>query len=125
MNDATTEFFEDLAQRGHEPLLRKISGTIRFDLVDGDRTECRYLTIDRGDVAVSRKRSSADGILRIDRPLFNRIAVGEVNPIAAVIRGELAIDGDWRLLALVQRLFPGSPGARGPRRRAGWARRHA
>jgi hypothetical protein len=125
MSDATTEFFEDLAQRGHEPLLRKISGTIRFDLVDGDRTECRYLTIDRGDVAVSRKRSSADGVLRIDRPLFNRIAVGEVNPIAAVIRGELAIDGDWRLLALVQRLFPGSPGARGPRRRAGWARRHA
>ena len=32
-----------------------------------------------------------------------------LNPVAAVLRGELAIEGDWRLLVLVQRLFPGPP----------------
>jgi putative sterol carrier protein len=125
MSDATTEFFDKLAQRGHEPLLRKTRGTVRFDLSHGGKTECRYLTIDRGDIAVSKKRSSADGVLRADRALFDRIASGEVNPIAAVLRGELAVEGDWRLLVLIQRLFPALPGARGPRRRAGWARRQA
>ena len=28
----TQQFFEALAERGHEPLLERISGTIRFDL---------------------------------------------------------------------------------------------
>jgi putative sterol carrier protein len=125
MSDATTDFFDQLAERGHEPLLRKTRGTIRFDLVHGGQTECRYLTIDRGDIAVSRKRSSADGVLRVDRALFDRMASGEMNPIAAVIRGEFAIEGDWRLLVLVQRLFPAAAGAGGPRRHAGWAKRHA
>ena len=124
-SDATTEFFDALAQRGHEPLLRKARGTVRFDLVDGNRTECRYLTIDRGVIGVSKKRSSADGVLRIDRRVFDRMASGDMNPIAALLRGELAVEGDWRLLVLVQRLFPASSGARGPRRRAGWAKRRA
>ena len=96
---------------------------MRIDLVDGDRTESRIVAIDRGDIAVSKKRSAADGVLRVDRAVFERMAAGELNPIAAVLRGEMSVDGDWRLLVLMQRLFPGSPGARGPRRKAGWARR--
>jgi hypothetical protein len=30
MADVTAEFFEDLAERGHEPLLGNASGTMRF-----------------------------------------------------------------------------------------------
>ena len=123
MSDATAEFFEQLAQRGHEPLLRKVRGTVRFDVVRGKESESRYLTIDRGDIAVTKKRSAAQGVLRVDRAVFDRMASGEMNPVAAALRGELTLEGDWRLLVLVQRLFPGSPGARGPRRRAGWAKR--
>jgi putative sterol carrier protein len=125
MSDATTQFFDALAERGHEPLLRKSRGTVRFDLATGDETESRYITIDRGTISVSRKRSPADGVFRVDRALFDRIASGEVNPVAAVLRGEVRVEGDWRLLMLVQRLFPAAPGARGPRRRAGWAKRQA
>jgi putative sterol carrier protein len=125
MIDATAAFFDELVQRGHEPLLRKVRGTVRFDLVQGDDTEWRYVTVDRGDLHVSKKRASADAVLRIERGVFDRLARGEINPIAALLRGELAVDGDWRLLVLAQRLFPGPPGARGPRRHAGWAKRHA
>ena len=32
MTDATTEFFQELAARGHEPALAKVTGTLRFDL---------------------------------------------------------------------------------------------
>ena len=38
MADATTEFFDALAERGHEPLLEKTTGTVRFDLRDGKKT---------------------------------------------------------------------------------------
>ena len=125
MTDATTEFFDGLSQRGHEPLLRKSRGTVRFDIAAGDEIESRYITIDRGTISVSKKRSPADGVFRVDRALFDRIASGEVNPVAAVLRGDVRAEGDWRLLMLVQRLFPSAPGARGPRRRAGWAKRQA
>ena len=35
MTDATTEFFDKLARRRHEPLLKKVTGTMRFDLAAG------------------------------------------------------------------------------------------
>ena len=121
--DPTTEFFDGLGQRGYEPLLRKSSGTVRFEIVDGKRTERRYVSVDRGNVSVSRRRGAAQGVIRADRALFGRIATGELNPIAAVLRGELAVEGDWRLLVLVQRLFPGPPRKRASRRAAGYSKR--
>ncbi len=49
MTDATTEFFEELAARGHEPALAKVTGTLRFDLRDGGaRAERWLITIDEG-----------------------------------------------------------------------------
>lgn len=48
MLDATTRFFEDLDRRGYEPLLTKISGTLRFDLNEGPQTRHWLLMIDRG-----------------------------------------------------------------------------
>ena len=41
-------------------------------------------------------------------------AGGTVNATAAVLRGEVAIDGNWELLVLFQRLLPGPPGSRKP-----------
>jgi hypothetical protein len=37
-SDPTARFFAELAERGHEPLLRKASGSMRFDVVAGRRT---------------------------------------------------------------------------------------
>ena len=37
--DPTATFFDGLAERGHEPLLASTSGTLRFELRDGRRTE--------------------------------------------------------------------------------------
>jgi len=30
-----------------------------------------------------------------------------MNAVAAVLRGDLEVEGDWRLLVRMQRLFPG------------------
>jgi len=32
MGDATAEFFNELSRHGHQPLLEKTKGTLRFDL---------------------------------------------------------------------------------------------
>jgi putative sterol carrier protein len=113
-SDPTAEFFDELAGRGHEPLLRKASGSARFDVVDGKRTERWLLTVDKGDIHVSRKNAAADCVLRADRASFGRLVAGEQNFMAAGLRGEVAVQGDPKLLVLLQRLFP-RPGGRRPR----------
>jgi putative sterol carrier protein len=121
--DVTDRFFDDLAQRGHEPLLRKARGTIKFEIVDGKRVDRRVVAIDKGEITVSRRNVTCDGVIRADKAVFESVASGRSNPIAAVLRNELAVQGDWRLLVLVQRLFPGPPKARPRRRTAGYAKR--
>lgn len=107
--DATGSFFDDLAARGHEPLLQNASGTLRFDLVDGRRVEHRFVSIDHGDITMSHEAAAADAALRIERSLFDRIASGKANWMAAVLRGEVVPEGDLSLLMVFQRLFPGPP----------------
>jgi putative sterol carrier protein len=104
--DATTRYFDALAQKGHEPLLERARGTLRVELVNGRRVDRWFVSVDRGDVSVSRKNAAADATLRADRAVFDGIASGKVNAMAAVLRGAVEIDGDQELLVLVQRLFP-------------------
>lgn len=119
MAGPTDEFFEELRRRGHEPLLAATTGTIRFDL--GHATnggESRSVSIGRGDVRVSDEGddgAAADCVVRTDRALFDAIASGRANAMAAMLRGALSVDGDVELLVLFQRLFPGPPHAHGPR----------
>jgi putative sterol carrier protein len=108
MSDATEEFFEQLEQRGHEPLVGKYSGSVRFDLRDGKRTQRWVLTIDHGDVTVSRAGAAPACTMAAEKSLFDRLCRGEVNAMAAALRGALVCKGDVDLLLAVQRLFPGS-----------------
>lgn len=108
-SDATTEFFQRLEARGHEPRLEKATGTVRFDLTNGKRTSRWLVTIDKGDVAVSHRNLKADCVVRADKKVFDNIATGKVNPFTAALRGEVVIDGNTELLILLQRLLPGPP----------------
>jgi putative sterol carrier protein len=114
VTDATAEFFDDLAQRGHEPLLQNTSGTMRFDITNGKKTETWFVTIDKGDFAVSRSGAASDSTIVADRALFERLASGKASAVAAVLRGTLTIEGDWRLLVLFRRILRRSPTAKPP-----------
>jgi len=110
MTDATTEFFQGLEARGHEPALEKANGTLRFDISNGGKRPTRWaVEVRRGDLTISHKNAKADCVVRADRALFDGIARGEVNPIAAVLRGAIDAEGDLRLLVSFQRLFPNPP----------------
>ena len=110
--DTVGEFFGGLAERRREPLLRNVSGTLRFDLVDGERVEHWYLTVKNGDVAVSHKEAEADATVRIGKALFAGMTAGKVNAMAAALRGALVPQGNLALIVSFQRLFPGPAASR-------------
>jgi len=109
MSDLTQEFFEDLGRRGYEPLVAKFLGRVRFDIVDGGRTAHWLLDIKKGRLPVSRDGADPDCTIKADKELFERLAVGEENAMAAALRGALICTGDIELLLAVQRVFPGPP----------------
>jgi len=122
MSDDVVEFFEELGRRRHEPLLAKVRGRVRFDLVDGGRTDRWLVAVDKGDIVVSQQDGLAECTIRAERALFERLCRGEENAMAAVLRGALVCSGDVELLYAIQRLFPGPPPERPALRGAEGAR---
>ena len=112
MTDPTAVFFHELDRRGREPLLEKARGSVRFDLADGRRIDRWLVSLDRGEVTASRK-NAADCVVRTDRRLFDAIARGATNAMAAYLRGDLTLEGDPELMVPIQRIFPGPPRPRG------------
>lgn len=113
-HDPTARFFAALAERGDEPLLRKAKGSMRFDIVDGRKTRRWLVAVDKGALSVTPGGTDSTCVVRADKEVFDRVASGRLNAVAAVLRGELAVEGDWRMLVRMQRLFPSPPR---PRRR--------
>ncbi|GHJ51985.1 hypothetical protein Nm8I071_12920 [Nonomuraea sp. TT08I-71] len=112
--DTTTRFFEELDRRGFEPLLAKSSGTLRFDLHEGPQTTHWLLEIDRGNVRVRQEDREADTVVGTEPRLFGELVTGEENAIAALLRGDMTVSGDLRLVLQIERIFPGPPDSRGP-----------
>ena len=106
------EFFGRLAERGREPLPQNVSGTLRFDLLDGERVEHWYLTIKNGGVTVSRKDAEADAVVGTSKVLFEDMTAGRVNAMAAALRGAVVPRGNLALVVAFQRLFPGPTNSR-------------
>jgi SCP-2 sterol transfer family. len=123
MADPTTAFFERLAAQARSPLLRNQSGTLRFDLTDGDLEECWHVTIKKGELSVSREDRAADCMVHAEKALFDGMVAGEVNATAATLRDALTMEGNAGLFLFFQRLFPGPAGAESDKPQAGYAKR--
>jgi len=111
-DDPTTLFFDDLALRGHEPLLAGASGSIQFDLNEGKKVDHWHVTIHKGNLSVSKKDGKSDAIVGVDKAFFDRLVRGRENAMAATLRGAMVVKGDLGLLILFQRIFPGPPASR-------------
>jgi putative sterol carrier protein len=116
MPQATTDFFDHLGRGGHEPLLDKAHGRIRFELVNGKQVERWLVAVDGGNVDVSHKSGQTDVTLRTSQALFDDVVLGRENAMAAVLRGAIQLDGDPELVLAFQRLFPGPTKANGGKR---------
>ncbi len=80
---------------------------MRFEIVEGRKTRSWCVAVAKGDLTVEHGAGEAHCVVRADRGVFEKLATGRMNAFAAVLRGELTVDGDWRLLVSMQRLFPG------------------
>lgn len=115
MGQVTEAFLTGLSQRGDEPSVRKITGSIRIDLRGHGKVENWYLTFHGGEVSVKKfskdeaKGGHADCHMVTDSELFDRMAGGRANAMAAVLRGAIYVRGDLDKLVAFQRLFPGPP----------------
>ncbi|MEU5727439.1 SCP2 sterol-binding domain-containing protein [Micromonospora sp. NPDC047738] len=113
MSDVTRKFFAELPRQGR--VLKKTTGTIRFDLDHDHGTDHWFISITNGDIRVTREEHSADIVIRTDNASFDRMVLGEIKPEPAWLRNELTSDGEFRLIILLERLFPESPGEHHPR----------
>jgi putative sterol carrier protein len=108
MGQVTEAFLTGLSKRGDEPPLRKITGTIRIDLRESGKIDHWNLTFDRGKVSVDKEPAGrVDCHIITDGELFDRLAGGRANAMAAVLRGAILVRGDLDRLVAFQRLFPG------------------
>jgi hypothetical protein len=123
MTTSSLEFFDDMGRRGHEPLLERVRATVRFDITEGRRTEHRLVRIDHGDIRVSAEDGPADAVMSGDHEVFDALVNGRITMMAALLRGQLRVDGDAELLVLTQRLFPGPPDTSSGRTAVAGARR--
>jgi ubiquinone biosynthesis protein UbiJ len=57
-------------------------------------------------VDVTRDASAADCVVQAKAEVMDGLASGRSNALTALLRGELSLEGDRRLLVKVQRLFP-------------------
>ncbi|SCL28866.1 SCP-2 sterol transfer family protein [Micromonospora rhizosphaerae] len=119
MSETTREFFDALERHGHERVLKKTSGTIRFDLERDHEVDHWFVEIRAGVARVSRQNSDADTVIRADNVFFDRMVRGEAKPLPAWLRNEITTEGKFRFIVLLERLFAPPPGARHPRALAG------
>ena len=109
MTDETADFIERLSQRGVEPALGNVTAKIRFDVIDNDGVSRWLVEINEGRLTVSSSEGPADCVLTAERRVFDALASGRMNAVAALVRGEVSASGDPNVLVLAQRLFPDPP----------------
>ena len=112
MSDQARAFFEQLGDRGEDPRLGRVRGSLRFDLAERDGIDSWRVVLDRGTAEVEEvdhEGEDADCVVRIDAASFDRMVEGRLNPTVAMLQGAIHVDGAIDLLWYFQKLFPSAP----------------
>jgi ubiquinone biosynthesis protein UbiJ len=112
MPDPTEGFFAGLAEQGQHPALRRTSGSVRIDIDRDGKVAHWRLDLKGGAVTVSQSDAPADCVIGTPAKLFDELATGKANAMAAALRNELTMEGDPGFLVRFQRLFPAPTGRR-------------
>jgi putative sterol carrier protein len=102
--DVTLEFFESIVGP-HPEVPNAISGSLRFELEDGNRGEHWRVTFVKGVVSSARSSGPSDCIVHTDKATLETIIQGRANAMAALLRGALRAEGKTLFLAYFRRLL--------------------
>jgi len=116
--DPISDYFASLTEPGHIATFEREAATLQFDVADGPTpdsgpSEHWHVTINDGDVSVTRQVLPADAIVHGARADVERIVTGRLNAQAALLRGLLRTEGSMAALMMFQRALPGPPGSTG------------
>jgi hypothetical protein len=115
VSEATERFFESLPARAPAVLRSPITGTLQIDLSTGNRTDHWLIQMRPGEAVVTHARGTADALWHSSADLFERLASGRTQAIAAVLRNESTFSGNVVLFLAFRRFLPNPPGTRDPR----------
>jgi predicted lipid carrier protein YhbT len=104
MPDPTAEFFDRIGHCQHEDELVNLPGTVRFDITGDQGTEHWLIKVANGDIDLSHEVREADLVISSDRAWFNRIVTGKAQVFATLLRNDLKVAGDMRLIGVLVRL---------------------
>lgn len=105
----TAAFFEQLARTAYDPRFTKVRGSVRLEIHDGEQVDKWLITIDDGRFRVDHGDGPASSVTSMSAPLAERLLRGEINALAAILRGEILVDGDLGLALRLGRLLPAPP----------------
>src|SRR5262245_35826530 len=95
MTENTDVYFQQLATGGYQPLLHQVTGTMRFDIAQGDGSQQAWrVAIDHGKVDVRRDSGDADCVIAGPEDEFECILDGRDSFAAAFIRGAITVTGE-------------------------------
>jgi putative sterol carrier protein len=104
IDEVISEFFESIAGP-HPEVPRTISGSLRFDLENGNRSEHWLVIFTKGKVSSDRSNAAADCVAHTDKATMEAIIQGRVNAMAAILRGAIKLEGQILLFALFRSLL--------------------
>lgn len=111
--DPVGRFFTELAEAGCVETFARECATLRFDVLHGNTVDHWHVTVNDGEMSVSRQEDHADAVVRIGQPDIEQIVTGRLNAQAAILRGLLTCEGDLAAVMMFQRCLPGPPGSTG------------
>lgn len=115
MGEATERFFASLPARAPDVIVGPIDGTLQINLTAEDRTEHWHLVLQERHVEVRRAQLPADAVWESSLELFDRLATGRAQALAAMLRNDTTLRGDLLLFLTFRAFFPTPPGTRDPR----------
>jgi len=107
MTENAEAYFQQLAESGYQPLLHRVTGTIRIEVAQDDGAYRVWrIVINHGAVAVYNDPGDADCVITGREDELKRILAGQDSFAAAYIRGAITVTGDHTLAQNVRRFSP-------------------